>query len=609
MRIASLTPLVSALVSAHGGAVDLFWSPRASVFPLRFVRDFGILAVVMRRACNLLLALTLPLSALPALAEGSLTNAVATPSSTTLKAETFRPKTLAELLAAPPDQVDKVDIAVMNLLCAEGLRGAEGLDVEFYLRTLDGWVRRVDAETSRNFHRFAENPKEYNDSLAYYRMIMLATVLQEDFGALYNPKRAEPQLRGELEPNDVFFADSKDVFLHGLLGGNHLGTCSSLPVLYLVVAQRLGYPVTLASAKGHFYIRYEDGPEHLNVEATSLGFTTHPDEFYRHWPQAISDDEVRAYGLLRPMTKAEILGAFLTIRAGTLASMKQFADAANAWKQAARFLPNTPILKQLVARAVARADNERDAKRWDDLWDQVAALEVRPDADYSYFRDRQLRLRMFMNQTTNLVAIEKAVGDLKAELKSHRQLAMLNSDAPASVSSTSPAQPLADRHAASPAPDLPSPRRVRIPAERVPPEYWRSIPTELQDRLRGLTREEDIVTEMWAFNAEELYHENKEAAARFAAKPTSQPLPPNVRPEWLPVEYRTETPAELRTRLAGLSSQAQVEWTARQFQQEQQIRRQTEEMKREIARQNDAISRLTGPPVQIEIIPTDKGTP
>ena len=48
-----------------------------------------------------------------------------------------QPRTLKELLALPSDQIEKVDIGLMNLLCAKGLPGAEDLNVEQCLKTLD----------------------------------------------------------------------------------------------------------------------------------------------------------------------------------------------------------------------------------------------------------------------------------------------------------------------------------------------------------------------------------------------------------------------------------------------------------------------------------------
>jgi len=56
------------------------------------------------------------------------TNKPAATAEASVKLEEFKqPRSLAELLALPPDQLEKVDIARMNLLCAEGLRGSEDL--------------------------------------------------------------------------------------------------------------------------------------------------------------------------------------------------------------------------------------------------------------------------------------------------------------------------------------------------------------------------------------------------------------------------------------------------------------------------------------------------
>ena len=138
----------------------------------------------------------------------------------------------------------------------------------------------MDSQTVRNLHRFWEHLKQYDNSLAYYRMIMLATVLQEDFGVHYDPERALPQLRGEREPNDVFYAGAGEIVIGGILGDKRQGTCSSLPVLYVAVAQQLGYPVDLASTEEYFYLRYEEGTNHLNVDAAGEGFITKTDDKY-----------------------------------------------------------------------------------------------------------------------------------------------------------------------------------------------------------------------------------------------------------------------------------------------------------------------------------------
>ena len=242
------------------------------------------------------------------------------------------PETLAELLALPPARVEKLDLALLSLLTAQGLRGSENLNVRECLKTLDEWTQQVDREIKRNYHRFVEHPEEYHDSEGEFRMGMLITILQQDLKAHYSPARAAPMIRGEWEPNDMFFADSKETFIHGLLSENHAGTCSSLPVLYAAIAQRLGWPVHLAMTKVHLFVRYEEGDKHLNIDGSGEGFNIYPDEFYKSWPFPTTDEEIKTYSLLQPLSNQQALGAFLCNRAGNFKSAKKFDESAESWR-------------------------------------------------------------------------------------------------------------------------------------------------------------------------------------------------------------------------------------------------------------------------------------
>ena len=82
------------------------------------------------------------------------------PSIARIKSSQFhQPQTLKELLALPPADLDKCDIGLMNLLCAEGLPGAENLDVQDCLKKLDDLAATVKFETDRHYYRFREHPE------------------------------------------------------------------------------------------------------------------------------------------------------------------------------------------------------------------------------------------------------------------------------------------------------------------------------------------------------------------------------------------------------------------------------------------------------------------
>ncbi|MDB6017490.1 MAG: hypothetical protein JWR19_1979 [Pedosphaera sp.] len=544
------------------------------------------------------------------------------------------PTNLMQLLALSPEQLEKCDIARMNLLCAEGLRGSENLDVQQNLDMLDGWTRHVGNETTRNYHRFLEHPEEYKNSEAYYRMAMLAMVLQEDFRAHYDPERAMPQVLGQHETNDIFFADSKDVFIHGLLGGQRHGTCSSLPVLYVAVAQRLDYPVDLASAEEHLYLRYEEGTNHLNVDAAGEGFITHPDAEYRKWPHPLTDEEIKTYGYLKPMSQREILGAFLTIRAATLTSMKRFDEAAASWEAASHYLTRTPVLNRIVTMAKERAGDVHKAERWDELWDAVVMQPIPEDA-LDYFQNRQAQILLFMNRSTNLAAIETAAANLKNAVNEYAKARGADTDMIQTHNSDEYPKQMTGRKVSfrvsfvpppvrllqTSEPDeslvdalLPQTQRIVLPAERVPPEYWRSTPPELMARLRKLNNEREMIEEMNIYAAEEtrfrnLKTQNATSQGQFSPPPSpfGQKLEVNLRPQDLPLPWRGRpVPQELQDTLANLNQQnapqSRIKETIDGFfieQDQQRFSVEAIQSRRRVLDQQPVMR----PPFQVEIVP------
>ncbi len=263
--------------------------------------------------------------------------------------------TLAQLLAMPPEQLAAVDIALMNLRCAEGLRGAESLDVGASLKMLDQYAARAKAETERHLYHYRDRPAEYENSEAWFRLLMLNTVLQQDFGVRYNPQRITSP--GIFEPNEIFFANARDVFVHGLTSPPVMGTCSSLPVLFVAVGRRLGYPLSLVSTKSHLFVRWQDSRDYFNVDATSIGLTRYGDEYFKTWPFKVSDEEIRLDGYLKSMTPREELACFMSIRGSCLMSMRRFDEAVAAEAEAARLVPH--IRSYRIVLQMARQEAER----------------------------------------------------------------------------------------------------------------------------------------------------------------------------------------------------------------------------------------------------------
>jgi hypothetical protein len=248
-----------------------------------------------------------------------------------------RPATLRALLDSPGAALSNLDLARMNLLCAEGLIGNESMAIDGLLALLDAWAARVKSETDLHRYRFVRNPAEFERSEGFFKMLLLGVVFAEDYGVHYKRElRTDP---GSATMNDGFFADPRPVFLTGLLGERRAGTCSSMPVLYVAVGRRLGYPLKLVTTKGHLFVRWDGAGERFNLEVTGQGLSRFPDDYYRRWPYSVSEAEVKAERYLESLSPAEELAVFLSIRGMCLRELRRMQEAGEAFGAAARLAP------------------------------------------------------------------------------------------------------------------------------------------------------------------------------------------------------------------------------------------------------------------------------
>lgn len=313
------------------------------------------------------------------------------------------PTTLSQLLGVTPDQCRGLDIAQANLLCAQGLNGAQNLDVDRCLATLDEWAKHVAVETARTFHQFKANPQEFRNSEGYFRMLLLVSVLQQDCGVRYNPARmSSPE---QAEPDSVFFADAQDLFLHGILGPRRMGTCVSMPVLYVTVGRRLGYPLKLVTAKGHLFARWE-GAERFNIEGTNSGMNSYEDAYYQTWPIPLSAAEVKSGHYLKSLTADEELGLFLSTRGQCLFHTGRLGEAQEAFAKAAQLAPDWPEHAWMLARSTPQATRDPSVFASTGYLSQEARAMFDAQAEYAEAINQQNRELMAVAERPRRMPIQ-----------------------------------------------------------------------------------------------------------------------------------------------------------------------------------------------------------
>lgn len=225
-----------------------------------------------------------------------------------------------------------LDIAEVNLACAQGLPGSEELDIDACVTKIDEWAEKVHLATERNFNLFTREPQRFDYSLGKFYMAVLCTTLQRDCGVAYSPDRIK-------DPGDA--RNSQDRYIHGITHGAG-GTCASLPVLYAAVGRRLGYPLRIVHGARHCFLRWDESDsdsalakDRFNIEATAVGFASYPDSHYLVWPFPHPDPDIDPKHYLKSLTPREELADFLCIRSIVLMDNGKFVQAIQpaAWSR------------------------------------------------------------------------------------------------------------------------------------------------------------------------------------------------------------------------------------------------------------------------------------
>lgn len=238
---------------------------------------------------------------------------------------------LAELLALPRHDLARLDVAEVNLRRAEGLPGAEDLDVAACLSTLDRWAESVRLYTQRTRGEYHARPDDWLRHKGYFAFACMATRLKhpKGLGVGYQPTAI----------GNYNFLDARDDFLHGPLT-RRLGTCVSLPVLFVAVGRRLGYPMHLAVANGHVFCQWVDDRGRVNLEGSCHGGgILEPDEHYHTWPRPLTPAKLASGRYLRPLAPAEELCLFLETRGHVLTDHQRYPAAGRAYAAARETAP------------------------------------------------------------------------------------------------------------------------------------------------------------------------------------------------------------------------------------------------------------------------------
>jgi regulator of sirC expression with transglutaminase-like and TPR domain len=104
-----------------------------------------------------------------------------------------------------------------------------------------------------------------------------------------------------------------------------LGNCVSMPILFLIIADRMGLNVRLATAPLHIFVRYiSSNGEEANLEATSGGHATRVEWYRQNLP--MTDEAISKGAYMRTLSRRESVAEMANTVVDTMMEQQRWQD-------------------------------------------------------------------------------------------------------------------------------------------------------------------------------------------------------------------------------------------------------------------------------------------
>ena len=228
-----------------------------------------------------------------------------------------------QLVRLPQAEMNRLDIAILNLASASGLPGADRIDWKRNLAKLDEWAGHCQRFTEGMMPHFHRGRCDYPNSEPKFRIQAMVTHLQRDIGIRFHPGRKRDE--------DIF--QPEDSFVYGVVQGEG-GTCGNLPIVYAAIGRRMGYPLKLVATRCHSFCRWDDGTllgDRFNIEASGEGVSFFEDEHYRSGSYSMPSETVRICGYLQSFSPREEVASFISQRGECWVQEKNYREATHSF--------------------------------------------------------------------------------------------------------------------------------------------------------------------------------------------------------------------------------------------------------------------------------------
>ncbi len=242
------------------------------------------------------------------------------------------------------------------------------------------WARQnyKDIREKRPLRAIVQNEDIFNASVLlarnYYSDINRVQA-SKVFNAIVNDIRE--QIEDVNEPYQIVAIINKHIYktLHISPIGNALdityllpnkvlegrkGHCMSLSVIYAAIAEKLQLPIFAKVVPSHIFVCYDDGQSRFNIETTAGGRSLPDSNYSRFFPYP---ERIAPGFYLRKLSKAELLGTFLSNLGAVLKDADRNTDALDAYKKALFLAPESAEIHTNIGNLYLKAGKAKKAKK------------------------------------------------------------------------------------------------------------------------------------------------------------------------------------------------------------------------------------------------------
>lgn len=211
--------------------------------------------------------------------------------------------TIEEILTLPEDQID---VGYSSLILAKEFY--PNLNIEFFLYTFDYMAKRFN-----HFFGHLKSPDDQIRALNTY---------------LYRKGVWNDSITFSYDDDDLYTTQLSNKFINGYIATKK-GSCITMPMLYVILGERLGWPIHAVRSASHFFVRYVCDPPisgfQENIEATNGGGYISNKQYQED--VLIPEKAIQNGVFLRTLTKKEYLASLLLTNANEYIARKEIEKA------------------------------------------------------------------------------------------------------------------------------------------------------------------------------------------------------------------------------------------------------------------------------------------